>query len=223
MLGHHPLRITDIVPIDSPHDTSQVDIGNPDAVMHVAEGMDVIINCSVQRRDRQGAFHVNTLGTYNALKAAVAHKMDRFINTGPRFSLVNPRALDYGQTVPETVPPNSGTGLYALSKALGLEICRIFSQHYPIHILGMLFSRFVPPEPEPGINYGDNPHSVTFRDAAQAIKLALEIDLKILPSKFECFYITTDLPHQRFPNTRARQFLGFDPRDKLEAYWRKKT
>jgi len=215
------LRITDITPIDSPHDTRQVDAADPDQVMSAAEGMDVIINCSVQRTDRKIAFGVNTIGTYNALRAAVAFNMKRFINTGPRFSLVGPSYLDYDHIITEKIPPQPGTELYAMSKALGLETCRLFSEHYPLHVLSLIFSRFRDPTADPH-NTDDSTLSISAKDAAQAVKCALEADLKTLDSRFEVFFITTDLPHGRFPNTRLRTILRFDPQDKLEAYWTKK-
>ncbi len=216
----HQLRITDIMPIDSPHDTREVDAANPDQVMSAAEGMDVIINCAVQRTHRKIAFGVNTIGTYNALRAAVAFKMKRFINTGPRFSLVGPPYLDYDHTITENIPPQPGTDLYAMSKALGLETCRLFAEQHPLHILPHIFSRFRNPTADPQ-NPDDSTLSISARDAGQAVKCALEVDLKTLPSNFEIFFITTDLPHNRFPNTRARTLLGFAPQDKLEPYWTK--
>ena len=218
----HRLRITDIMPIDSPHDTRQVDVSDPNQVMSAAEGMDVIINCAVQRTHRQIAFGVNTLGTYNALRAAIAFKMDRFINTGPRFSLVGPPYLDYDHTISETIPPHPGTGLYAMSKGLGLETCRLFSKQHPLYILSLIFSRFRNPTADPH-NPDDSTLSISARDAGQAVKCALDVDLQKLPSRFEIFFVTTNLPHGRFPNTRARTILGFDPQDKLEAYWTKSS
>ena len=217
---HHQLRVTDLLPIDTPHDTRQVDVSDFAQVMSAAEGMDVIINCSVQRTHRKIAFGVNTMGTHNALRAAVACGMKRFINTGPRFSLVGPSYLDYDHTITEKIPPQPGTELYAMSKGLGLEICRLFSEQFPLHILSLIFSRFRNPTADPH-NTDDSTLSISARDAAQAVKCAIEVDLQTLPSRFEVFFVTTDLPHNRFPNARARTILGFDPRDRLEAYWTK--
>ncbi len=220
--GHHQLRITDIVPIDTPHESMQVDVADLDQVMAAAEGMDAIVNCSVLRPDRKLAFDVNTLGAYNAIRAAVEYNMERLINTGPHYTITGPTYEGYDFDIRPDVPPHAGTGLYALSKSAGQEICRIFTENYPIHVLCMLFYSFRAPEPEPGEEGGDlTPFSVTFRDAAQAIKKAVEVDLETLPSKNEAFFVTTDLPHGQFSNTRTRRLLGWEPQDKLENYWRK--
>ena len=50
---YYQLRITDIKPIDTKHESMQVDVSSLDEVMRAAEGMDAIINCSVLRHDRQ--------------------------------------------------------------------------------------------------------------------------------------------------------------------------
>ncbi|MBI1922797.1 hypothetical protein HYR99_00960, partial [Candidatus Poribacteria bacterium] len=57
---YYQLRITDIKPIETQHESLQVDVSSLDAVMKAAEGMDAIINCSVLRHDRQLAFDVST-------------------------------------------------------------------------------------------------------------------------------------------------------------------
>jgi hypothetical protein len=64
------------------------------------------------------------------------------------------------------------------------------------------------------------PFSVTFPDAARAIRCALETDLALLPTRNEAFFVTTDLPHGKYSNAKARRLLGFEPQDKLEAYYR---
>ena len=221
--GHCDLRLTDVSAIDTPHDSMVVDVADLDQVMRATEGMDAIVNCSVLRSHRKIAFDVNTLGTWNAVRAAVEHGMSRFVNTGPHFTVTGPVYYDFDYGISAEVPAHSGTGLYALTKACGQEICRIFSENHPIHILCLLFLNFKPPEPEPGAEGRDLTNfSVTFRDAGEAVRLALEVDLETLPSRNEVFFITADLPHGKYSNAKARRLLGFEPQDKLEKYWRRK-
>ena len=85
----------------------------------------------------------------------------------------------------------------------------------------MLFESFPDPQPDPGREgTGTSSFAVSFRDAAQAINRALRVDLSRLPSRCEVFFITGPIPQGRFPNTKARTLLGFEPQDTLEAYWR---
>ena len=212
------LCVADIMPFTSAHCMQVVDIANLDQVRRAAIGTDVIINCSVSREDRSTAFGVNMVGTYNALRIAVEQGHRRFINTGPLFTLAGPFYRDFDFSINESVPPHSGTGLYALSKAAGQEICRVFAAQYSLHVLTMIFSSFKDPEPA---NSSDSlgPLAISFRDAAEAIKKALEVKLETLPSRCEIFFITADLPHGRYSNAKAKRWLGFIPQDRLEGYW----
>ncbi|MEE2657510.1 MAG: NAD-dependent epimerase/dehydratase family protein [Candidatus Latescibacterota bacterium] len=221
--GDHELVITDLNPPEnSPHETMSVDIADYDQVRRAAEGTDAIINCSVLRHDRKIAFDVNALGTYNSIRAAVDLGHKRFVNTGPHFTVAGSLYYEYDFGLKEEVPAHSDTNLYALSKACGQEICRIFSEHYPIHVLCALFLNFRDPEPAPGDEVRRlNPFSVTFRDAGRALRRCLEVDTATLPSRNEVFFILTDLPHGKFANAKAKQLLGWEPEDKLEGYWRR--
>ncbi len=138
----YELRVTDIVPIDSPHETMQVDVSDLDQVRRATEGTDVTINCSVLRPDRKIAFDVNTTGTYNGILAAVENGHTRFVNTGPHFTQAGPSYDHYDFDINEEVPLHSGTNLYAHSKSLGQEICRVFAANHPIHVLTSLFLSF---------------------------------------------------------------------------------
>ncbi len=64
--------------------------------------------------------------------------------------------------------------------------------------------------------------AITWRDAAQAIRLGLTVDLATLPSRCEVFNILADLPHQRYSCEKNKRLLGFTPQDRLEAMWRRK-
>ena len=221
--GDFQRRVTDIKPLDSPHETMQVDVADFDQVRRAAEGTDVTVNCSVLRPHRQVAWDVNTIGTYNAVRAAAELGHSRFINTGPHFTISGDAYHDLDFAIPEDIPPHAGLNLYALSKSAGQEICRVYSENYPLHILCTLFLSFRAADPKPEEAGNDlNPFSVTFADAARAIRKTLEVDLETLPSRNEIFFILTDLPHGQYSNAKARRLLGFAPEDRLESYWRKK-
>ncbi|MCZ6634697.1 MAG: NAD-dependent epimerase/dehydratase family protein, partial [bacterium] len=138
----HELRVTDIVPVETSHEFMEMDISSLDDVMRASEGVDAIVNCSVVRPDRQLAFDVNTRGCYNMMRAAVDHGIERVINTGPHFTIAagTYESLDYD--IHPDVPPHPGTGLYALSKGLGQETCRVFTEHHDLHVLCLLFYNF---------------------------------------------------------------------------------
>jgi nucleoside-diphosphate-sugar epimerase len=173
--GHHELRLTDVVDIDSAHDHLVVVVGSLEEVTEAAAGVDAIVNCSVSRRDRRLAFDVNARGCYNAMSAAVEHGVRRVVNTGPRFSLLGPSYLDHDFGLGPDVPPQSGTGLYPISKSLGQEICRVFAENHDVYVVYLIVSRFLDPGQVP-VTSEDNSFSVTWGDAAEAVRCAVEVE-----------------------------------------------
>ena len=225
--SRHELRITDINDLETDHEYRQVDVSNLDQVIAAAEGMDAIINLSVLRPHRQIAFDVNTRGNYNMAIAAKTHGIRRLINTGPHFQLAGPNYEEFNFEINPDAPPQPGTRLYAITKALGQEILKVFAEQEDIYVQTLLFYNFYEAEtlmhPFGGTRIGTDlvPFSVSWTDAAQAIRLAVEIPFGRLPSRCETYYVFTDLPHQKFDNTKARTQLGWQPRHFLEGVWTK--
>lgn len=220
---HYELRVTDItpLPIEFDGEFQFVDVADFDQVLAAAEGMDAIINLSVLRRDRKLAFDVNSLGCYNMMKAAVTHGIKRVINTGPHFTLAGPTYEFFDYQISPEIPPQPGTNLYAITKSLGLEICRVFTENHDVNVQTYLFYNFRDPaDLRPGSPVA--PFASSWANAAEVFPLGLEIDLNKLPSACEVFYIFTDMPHGRFSNEKAKRILGFQPRDDISALWRRR-
>jgi nucleoside-diphosphate-sugar epimerase len=219
---HYDLRVTDIKRPPSPFrgEFMHVDVANRDQVMRAAEGMDAIINLSVLRHDRKLAFDVNTLGCYNMMEAAVAHGIRRVINTGPHFTIAGNtyEVLDY--RISPDIPPQPGTNLYAITKSLGQEICRIYSEHHDITVQTYLFYNFRDPE---DLQLGREvaPFAVSWQNAAEVFGPGLEIPLEELPSKCEIFFVFTDMPHGKFTNDKVKRILGWQPKDDVSQVWTK--
>lgn len=196
--------------------------------MKAAEGMDAIISCAVLREHRKVAFDVNTFGCYNIMRSAVTHNITRVIHTGPHFTIAGSTYENYDFMITEEVPPHAGADLigtdnpYSITESLGQEICKVFTENYDVHVMCLLFCGLKNPE-HPRFYPGRDvtPFVVSFRDAAEACRLALELDLNVLPSKNEVFYISTDIPHDKFSNAKAKRILGFSPKDKFEVVWHK--
>lgn len=217
----HELRITDVKPPaeDMPGEFLRLDVSDLDAVVAAAEGMDAIVNLSVLRRDRQIAWDVSMRGCYNMMQAAVTHGIRRVINTGPHYTVAGrniTECFDFG--IDADIPPQSGTNIYAITKSMGLEICRVFSQHHDISVQTYLFYNFKDPAAiEPGERYA--PYVVSWENAAEVFRLGLEIDLDALPSRCEVFYVFADMPHGKFSNEKTKRVLGFQPRRDVEGLW----
>ena len=220
--SEHRLRLTDINDLeDAPHEYFRVDASDLAEVTAAAEGMDAIVNLSVLRRHRQLAFDVNARGCYNAMSAAVTHGIRRVINTGPHFTILGPTYERFDYLLGPDLPPQPGTNLYALTKSLGQEICKVFTENHDLFVITLLFYNFRYPDDHSADGRDFTPFTVTWGDAAEAFRPALEIDLAKLPSRCEVFNIFADIPHQKFSNEKARRILGWQPTNQLEQFWRK--
>jgi nucleoside-diphosphate-sugar epimerase len=232
---HFELRLTDVRSIEDllanaepqspgaplpelpqpPHTWRVVDVRDPDQVVAACDGMDAIVNCTVVRNDVPGAFGVNMLGARNVMRGAVAHGIQRVVHTGP-FMLGDRSRIGYtwDTDIVDDVPPRPGIGwLYLLSKLCGQEIVRIFATNHGLSVPALAFCMFR--NPEVAAQGKLHPLSVSWRDAANAIRCALEVPQ--LPSPFEYFHIGADLPHAVYRNDKAKRLLGWHPCDAFEG------
>ena len=221
--GEHTLRLTDVNDLeDAPHEYLKVDVSDLDQVVAAAEGMDAIVNLSVLRRDRRLAFDVNARGCFNMMTAAVRHGIRRVINTGPFYAIPGPTYEEFDYLIGPDVPPQPGTYIYAITKSLGEEICKVFTENHDVYELSLLFYEFREPDNRDRDGLDFTPFSVTWGDAAQAFLPALSIDLSQLPSRCERFFVFADLPHQKFSNEKIKRVLGWRPTDQMKHSWTKK-
>jgi len=213
---YHTLTLTDVKPIESRHPTRIVDITDFKQIRAAAEGHDAIVNFTVNRYDPVGAFHVNLMGAYHVMQAAVACGIRRVVHTGP--------FLIYGETymddfdIPDDCPPRPGTGLYSLTKYLGQETCRIFAEAHHLEVPCLLFCGFL--DPTEAIK-GIYTFTVSWRDSGEAVRCAVEVPG--LPRPFEVFHILSDLPHRKYSNEKAKRLLGWQPQDDFEQGWKIKV
>lgn len=239
VLAHdHMLRLADLRPLQeldapsphqrpdvpvsrvrgAPHEMCVVDITDSAQVLQAARGMDAIINCAVLRHDPVEAFRVNMLGAYNVMCAAVACGIRRVVHTGPyQVYLPYPAGYWYDNGIVDDVPARPGTALYILTKLLGQEICRIFAEEHDLEVPALLFCHFINPSSPPDEPLGLFPFSVSWSDAADAMRLALRAPS--FPHPFEVVHILADLPHGKYSNEKAKRLLNWQPRDRLEQFY----
>lgn len=112
---------------------AEVDVADPIAVWTAASGSCCLVNCAVARWQRDISFDVNMRGVLNVVRAAIGCGHDRVINTGPHWTHTGPQEsllLEYG--INEEQVPHPGAGLYGITKGLGQEIARVYSEFYPV-------------------------------------------------------------------------------------------
>ena len=202
------------VRLEAPYKFRRVDMGDTQQVVDACAGMDAIINCSVLRPELHAAFKVNTVGAFNIGLGAVAHGIRRVVQTGP-FQQMDPGFGSYvwDYDIPVDAPCRPLDYLYHHTKYLGQEILRVFAEHHDLEVPVMLFWRLASLD-EP---HQIPPFAVTYEDSARSLRAALEAPS--LPSPYEQFNISVDLPHRRFELGKAKALLGFEARDQLDRHW----
>ena len=234
----HTVRLTDLLPLadiiaanepqspgaplpvlfDPPHEAQVVDITDYDQVLAACADMDAIVNCTVNRPHPVEAFRVNCLGAYNVMRAAVAHGIRRVVHTGPHLTGSGHNVgYNWDFDISADVPPRPGHWLYAHSKYLGHEVVRIFAESYDLEVPALYFGGFMNPVLHRPRSGGVGGLTISWNDAALAVRRALEVPS--LPRPLEVFNMTTDLPHRKFPNEKAKRLLGWQPRDILDHLW----
>jgi nucleoside-diphosphate-sugar epimerase len=219
---YHTLRLADIKPhppeIAARHETMIVDISSPNEVMRAAEGMEAIVNLTVVRGHPVHSFDVNIRGAYNVIRAAVEHGIKRIVHTGPQGVMTH-YYDDY--SIPSDTPLRYGVDLYGLTKLVSFEICRTFAEAHDLEVVCLLFCWFLDPD-DSRIPVGQDTHSfaVSWADTGQIFHKALIAPA--LPSPFEIFNITSNVPHNRYSIEKARRILDYQPKDDLARLWKRK-
>jgi nucleoside-diphosphate-sugar epimerase len=198
------------------HEYVRVDVTDPAQVRAAAEGVDAIVNLTVNRPDPVLSFRVNAAGAYNVMQAAVAHGIKRVVHTGPE-TIINGYWLDHDVTV--EAPPRPGTGYYLLTKYLGQEVVRAFAEHHALEVIALYFHVFQPAD-APAPHLTASPFLVSWEDTGRAFRAAVEAPP--MPNRYEPFVITADLPHGKFDAEKAKRLLGWQPRDAFPGHWRRR-
>jgi nucleoside-diphosphate-sugar epimerase len=230
MKDRHDILLTDInePSADYKGDYQKLSVDDIDGVVKAAEDMDMIINMSVLRPHRKLAFDVNTMGNYAMMVAARENRIKRVITTGPHYQMAGQQYEEWDYDLNPDMPPAPGTRLYAHTKALGQEVCRVFSERHGIQVLTLLYYNMRHSWDLSGPGGGDpvhhedmTPYTTEWEDCGTAIRAAVEVPEERLASRCETFFILSDIPHRKFTNEKTKRVLGWEPRYHVEADWNK--
>ena len=210
---HYDLRLADLAPHPDGRDIVECDMTSYAQVSAAAQGMDAIMNFTVNRNDPDQSFHVNTRGALNVMKAAVEHGIKKIIHSGPQFVR---RTYDHDFDIAD-VPPVYGIGYYCLTKGLASEICRIYARAHGLQIVSFVFNGLGPKPEEPAVETDYPPFTVVWEDLQQACRLALEIEA--VPEGFQEFNLLSWEGHGKYNVDKAQRILGFEPSEKWERYY----
>lgn len=210
---YYDLYLADIVPHPDGKPIIDCDIASFHQVQKAAQGMDAIMNFTVVRNHPDNSFHVNTLGAWNVMKAAVEHGIKKVIHTGPQnIRFVYDHDFNFGEA-----PPTPGTGYYCLTKMLSAEICRTYSRTHGIQTISFVFNGLGPRPTEKVSGQDYPPFTIVWEDLQVACRLALEIES--IPDNFQEFDMLSYEGHGKYSVEKARRILGFEPTEKWEKYF----
>ncbi|MDE0219415.1 MAG: hypothetical protein OXJ90_09105 [Spirochaetaceae bacterium] len=165
---------------------------------------------------------------------AVRHGIRRIVNTGPHYQLAGLQYEKWDFDLNPDMPPQPGTRLYALTKALGQDVLRVFSEQHDLYVQTLLFMGMRQPgtwlsnhhQPGDRAVLGqdlDRPFVIAGRlardrartawpDTGGAVRAALEVELARLPSRCETYFTFARTPHRKFSSEKITRILGWQPR-----------
>ena len=203
-----------------PHESQVVDVTDEAQVLDATRGMDVVVNLTVVRNDPVGAFRVNALAVRNVMRAAVACGVRRVVLTGPN-QVFNPMNGAYWSDfdLGSDVPQRPGSHLYMLSKFVGQQIAATYAVEHDLEVVLLVYGYFTDPATAVPDPFGGHPFTVSWDDTGESMRAAVEVDR--LPRPLEVVHVQGNLPHGKYRNDRAREVLRWEPRDRLDALWRR--
>lgn len=212
------LRLFGRTPIDG-YDFVVGDVKNLDECVGAACGVDIILHMAAATTSKKGVsdrdyIETNIVGTLNILEAAARNKVNKVVYCSS-VCAVGFRATP--KLIMETDAPDPSDGIYGYSKYIGEKLCEGYSEKYGINIiclrLGMVFPLHEFHVPLNMLNrYWLG--SVHVDDVLEAIRLSIDDD-KI---RFDVFHVASGSPHSKFDISKARNILGYNPKNKLEEY-----
>lgn len=180
------------------------------AVKRVMEGMDAVVHCGAIANDRKGAdeqvLDVNVMGTLNVLIAATQTTVQRVVS----FSSINALGCVGGHKKAVQLPiidayPRHPMSPYQLSKHLGEEACKMYTERYGLTTISLRPGYVAKPEVYQHWRSNTNPQEdakdqanelwayVDLRDVCEAVKLSLTLE-GVKNDAFLLFADDTTLP-----------------------------
>jgi hypothetical protein len=200
-----------------PHEWVPADLTDYAQVERAMAGCDAVVNLSVIREKPELAFRVNAVGVYNILKAAVKLRPKRVVQTG--MICVTGYGyegdLRYDFRIPEDFPLHPGSGLYGLSKQLGMELATVFAERHGLDVLTIVFHCLRAHDvPDSRDDHVVIPYSTAFDDLGGALECALRAPT--LPRPNQVFFICAHIPTGKFSPDKPERLLGWKPKRDFE-------
>jgi len=142
------LRLTDIRPVDTPHEFRQADLSTWDDVSRLCEGIEEVVHIAAIHPWKpyfaQQYLDCNIKGTYNILQAAVDAGVRRVVYTSS-IAAMGYRPDRPGQVVfDESKACRPAEDVYGISKHVGEQFCEMFHRRSGLSYIALRPGTFVP-------------------------------------------------------------------------------
>ena len=181
--GGFELRLTDVVPLETPHEFVQADLSRWEEVEHLCDGVDEVMHVAAihpwKPYTPQQYLDCNIKGTYHILQAAANAKVRRVLYTS------SVAAMGYRADSPEQLPFDESKpcrpveDLYCVSKHVGEQFCEMFRHRNGLPYVALRPGCFIPRD-DGDVGFGLGLLSIWVHrdDIARAHLLALKSDVK---------------------------------------------
>ncbi len=191
------LRLTDMLPLQTPHEFVQADLSGPQQAAGLCDGTDLLFHIAAIHPWKKYApeqyLDLNIKGTYCILEAAANAGVKRVIYTSS-VAAMGMACDDIAPPMPwnEDKPPTPGD-LYGITKHVGEQFCNAFARQGKFSYIALRPGMFIPaPEAEPRFGLGLLAFTVHASDVAAAHLLALRSGVRN-----DAFVITAGVPFTR--------------------------
>ncbi len=184
--GGYVLRLSDTVPLDTPHEFVAADLAQSEEVKQLCDGVEQVLHLAGihpwKSYTPEQYLDCNIKGTCNLLQAAAEAGVKRVIYTS------SIAAMGYLPDGPEQLPMDETKpcrpleNLYGVSKHVGEQFCEMFWHNDGLDYLALRPACFIPcDEQEPAFGLGLLGSRIQLLDVAQAHLLALKSEAKNQP------------------------------------------
>lgn len=185
----HTLRLTDLAPLDTPHEFVAADLSDPAQIAGLCDGIDQVLHIAAihlwKPYTPQQYLDLNIKGTHNIVAEAARAGVDRLIYTSSVAAMGYDVSADSVLPFDESRPCRPYDSLYSLTKHAGEQCCRLYAQTAGLRWLALRPGTFIPrDEGNPAWGLSLLGIAVHRDDVAQAHLRALQSDLCN-----ECFII----------------------------------
>jgi len=142
------MRLTDVVPVETPHEFIRADLACWEEVQHLCDGVDEVLHIAAihlwKKYTPEQYIDCNVKGTCNVLRAAAKAGVGRLIYTSSiaamGYSPERPDQLPFD----ESKPCRPVEDIYGISKHVGEQLCRMFSANDGLRYIALRPGCFIP-------------------------------------------------------------------------------